>query len=147
MKGTFGVEVLSDAVLRTLIPDSTYQAFKKAANEGHPLDPNIADQIANAMKEWFVSALSFHFIKSKQYKPKSLKIDFVGGLRAISKGATHFTHWFQPMTGATGEKHDSFLKFSQRDAQYILDFSGKELIRGEPDASSFPSGTSLSKLK
>jgi len=108
---TFGLEVLSDAVLRTLIPDSSFQAFKKAANEGHPLDPNIADQIANAMKEW-----------------------------AISKGATHFTHWFSPMTGATGEKHDSFLKFSARDAQFILDFSGRELIRGEPDASSFPSG-------
>ena len=84
--------------------------LKKTIDEGLPLDPLVADVVANAMKDW-----------------------------AIEKGATHFTHWFQPMTGITAEKHDSFIS-PTADGRIIMEFSGKELIKGEPDASSFPSG-------
>ncbi|KPU46235.1 glutamine synthetase [Oxobacter pfennigii] len=106
----FGSNVFNDAVMKERLPKSTYKALKKTIDEGAPLDPSIADIVANAMKDW-----------------------------AIEKGATHFTHWFQPMTGVTAEKHDSFISPTP-DGKVIMEFSGKELIKGEPDASSFPSG-------
>ena len=87
-----------------------FKSLKKTIDEGKPLDNSIAGAVAHAMKEW-----------------------------AISKGATHYTHWFQPMTGVTAEKHDSFISPTQ-DGKVIMEFSGKELVVGEPDASSFPSG-------
>ncbi|UKI37132.1 MAG: glutamine synthetase III [Clostridiales bacterium] len=92
------------------ITERNVQSFKKTINDGEPLDIHVANIVANAMKDW-----------------------------AIEKGATHFTHWFQPMTGITAEKHDSFISPTD-DAHVIMEFSGKELIKGEPDASSFPSG-------
>jgi glutamine synthetase len=96
--------------MRTLLPKSAYKAVTRCLDFGEPLDPGVADTIANAMKDW-----------------------------AISRGATHFTHWFQPMHGQTAEKHDSFLSPSGSE-EIIVEFSGKNLIQGEPDASSFPSG-------
>jgi glutamine synthetase len=96
--------------MRQSLPKETYQCLRKTIEEGLPLAPQIADIVASAMKDW-----------------------------AISKGATHFTHWFQPMTGITAEKHDSFISPTS-DGKVIMDFSGKELTKGEPDASSFPSG-------
>ncbi|TCL53801.1 L-glutamine synthetase [Hydrogenispora ethanolica] len=110
LEDTFGSNVFNDAVMRTRLPKNIYKALKKTIDEGLPLDPSVADVVANAMKDW-----------------------------AIEKGATHFTHWFQPMTGITAEKHDSFISPTS-DGRVILEFSGKELIKGEPDASSFPSG-------
>jgi len=106
----FGANVFSDTVLRARLPKATYKMLKKTIDEGLALDPSVADIVANAMKDW-----------------------------AIEQGATHYTHWFQPMTGLTAEKHDSFV-VPTADGRAILEFSGKELIKGEPDASSFPSG-------
>ena len=106
----FASMVFDDAVMQERLPKETYRALKKTAKDGRSLDISIANVVANAMKDW-----------------------------AIEKGATHYTHWFQPMTGVTAEKHDSFI--SPTDAGgVIMEFSGKELVRGEPDASSFPSG-------
>jgi glutamine synthetase len=106
----FGSSVFNDSVMRERLPKATYKALKKTIDQGLALDPAVAEVVANAMKDW-----------------------------AIEKGATHFTHWFQPMTGITAEKHDSFINPTS-DGKVILEFSGKELIKGEPDASSFPSG-------
>ncbi|MBX9691481.1 MAG: glutamine synthetase III, partial [Cyanobacteria bacterium] len=106
----FGVNVFNRNVMRTLLPKPVYKALLRCLDQGEKLDPSMADIVANAMKDW-----------------------------AISKGATHFTHWFHPMTGQTAEKHDSFL-VSSDEGGAILEFSGKLLIQGEPDASSFPSG-------
>lgn len=106
----YGSNVFNDAVLKERLPKAIYKALNKTIAEGRSLDPAIADVVANAMKDW-----------------------------AIEKGATHFTHWFQPMTGITAEKHDAFIS-PTADGKAIMEFSGKELIKGEPDASSFPSG-------
>jgi glutamine synthetase len=106
----FGVNVFSDDVMRARLPENVYKALRNTIKKGAPLDPTVADVVATVMKEW-----------------------------AIEKGATHYTHWFQPMTGLTAEKHDSFLSPTDAGAA-IAEFSGKELVRGEPDASSFPSG-------
>ena len=106
----FGSNVFSDAVMRERLPRDTYKQLQRTIKEGRHLDNAVANVVANAMKDW-----------------------------AIEKGATHFTHWFQPMTGITAEKHDSFITPTD-DGRVILEFSGKELIQGEPDASSFPSG-------
>ena len=106
----FGSNVFNDAVMKECLPKATYKALKKTIEEGLSLDPGVADVVANAMKDW-----------------------------ALEKGATHFTHWFQPMTGITAEKHDAFISPTS-DGKAIMEFSGKELIKGEPDASSFPSG-------
>ena len=106
----FGSNVFGDQAMRERLPHSTYKALRRTIDEGLPLDPNVAEVVANAMKDW-----------------------------AIERGATHYTHWFQPLTGITAEKHDSFL-FTPESNVAIMEFSGKELIKGEPDASSFPSG-------
>jgi len=106
----FGSKVFSDCVMRKRLPKETYKMLKKTINDGEPLEASVASVVANAMKDW-----------------------------AIEMGATHFTHWFQPMTGITAEKHDSFISPTS-DGKVIMEFSGKELIKGEPDASSFPSG-------
>lgn len=106
----FGSSVFNDVVMRERLPKLTYKALKRTIDEGTPLEPQVAEVVANAMKDW-----------------------------AIEKGATHYTHWFQPMTGITAEKHDSFISPTP-DGKVIMEFSGKELIKGEPDASSFPSG-------
>lgn len=106
----FGSNVFNDSVMRERLPKATYKALRKTIDEGIPLEPAVAEVVANAMKDW-----------------------------AIEKGATHFTHWFQPLTGITAEKRDSFISPTQ-DGRVITEFSGKELIKGEPDASSFPSG-------
>lgn len=110
LKTIFGENVFNDEVMRERLPKEIYNALRKTIDEGLPLDPKIADVVANAMKDW-----------------------------AIEKGATHFTHWFQPLTGITAEKHESFISPTP-DGKVITEFSGKELIKGEPDASSFPSG-------
>jgi glutamine synthetase len=106
----FGSNVFNDSVMRERLPKATYKVLRKTIEGGKPLDPTIAEIVAGAMKDW-----------------------------AIEKGATHFTHWFQPLTGITAEKHDSFIS-PTADGKVIMEFSGKELIKGEPDASSFPSG-------
>ncbi len=106
----FGANVFNDAVMRERLPKSIYKLLRKTIEEGLPLEESVADSVANAMKDW-----------------------------AVERGATHYTHWFQPMTGITAEKHDSFLS-PKDDGTAIMEFSGKELIKGEPDASSFPSG-------
>ena len=106
----FGTDVFNDATMVERLPKKTYAALKKTIENGEDLDPNVAEVVANAMKDW-----------------------------AIERGATHYTHWFQPMTGITAEKHDSFISPTS-DGKIIMEFSGKELIKGEPDASSFPSG-------
>jgi len=106
----FGSLVFNDAAMRERLPKGTYKALKKTIEEGKPLDLNIANVVAHAMKEW-----------------------------ALEHGATHYTHWFQPMTGITAEKHDSFISPTEGGG-VVMEFSGKELIKGEPDASSFPSG-------
>ncbi len=106
----FGSMVFSDAVMREKLPREVYAAMRNAISRGERLDINLANVVATAMKDW-----------------------------AISRGATHFTHWFQPMTGITAGKHDSFLT-PLADGRAIMEFSGKELVRGESDASSFPSG-------
>ena len=107
--GLFGSNVFNDSVMVERLPKDTYKILKSAIKEGKGIDSSIADTVASAMKDW-----------------------------AIEKGATHFTHWFQPLTGITAEKHDSFIV--PTDDGHIMEFSGKELIKGEPDASSFPSG-------
>jgi glutamine synthetase len=106
----FGSMVFNDVVMKERLPKEIYKSLKKTIEEGSDLDLTVANAVANAMKDW-----------------------------AIEKGVTHFSHWFQPMTGITAEKHDSFIS-PQGDGRVIMEFSGKELIRGEPDASSFPSG-------
>ncbi len=106
----FGSSVFNDATMRERLPKATYKSLKKTIDLGLALDESVADVVANVMKDW-----------------------------AIEKGATHFTHWFHPMTGITAEKHDAFIS-PTADGKVILEFSGKELIKGEPDASSFPSG-------
>ena len=105
----FGSMVFDDAAMEARLPKETYKTLQKTIKDGKHLEISVANVVANAMKDW-----------------------------AIEKGATHFTHWFQPMTGVTAEKHDSFI--SPKNGKVIMEFSGKELIKGEPDASSFPSG-------
>ena len=105
----FGCNVFNDKKMQERLPKSTYKALKKTINEGEPLDISVANVVAAAMKDW-----------------------------AIEMGCTHYTHWLQPMTGVTAEKHDSFIQ--PNGDGVIMEFSGKELIKGEPDASSFPSG-------
>ena len=107
---TFGSMVFDDRVMRATLSAKVYASLKKTIDEGETLDPGVANAVAQAMKDW-----------------------------AVERGATHFTHWFQPLTGITAEKHDSFISPSP-DGGVIMEFSGKELIKGEPDASSFPSG-------
>lgn len=106
----FGSMVFNDTVMKARLPKAIYKALKETREKGRPLDPNVADVVAGAMRDW-----------------------------AVEKGATHYTHWFQPMTGVTAEKHDSFISPAEGD-KVLMEFSGKELIKGEPDASSFPSG-------
>ena len=105
----FGSRVFNDQVMKERLPGTTYKALKKTIENGEALDISVANVVANAMKDW-----------------------------AVEQGCTHFTHWFQPMTGVTAEKHDSFIQ--PNGDGVIMEFSGKELIKGEPDASSFPSG-------
>jgi glutamine synthetase len=106
----FGTNVFSDKVMKEVLPKTVFKEFKKTIEAGKLLSAEVANVIANAMKDW-----------------------------AIAKGATHYTHWFQPLTNSTAEKHDSFISPTE-DGSVILEFSGKQLIKGEPDASSFPSG-------
>ncbi len=106
----FGMNVFNDSVMKARLPKAVYKDLKKTIEEGSELNPAIADVVANEMKEW-----------------------------AIEKGATHYTHWFQPLTGVTAEKHDAFISPTDG-GKVLMEFSGKELIKGEPDASSFPSG-------
>ena len=106
----FGTKVFDDRVMKANLPTDIYRSLKKTIDEGAKLDIDVADAVADAMKDW-----------------------------AIANGATHFTHWFQPLTGITAEKHDAFISPAP-DGRVIMEFSGKELIKGEPDASSFPSG-------
>ena len=105
----FGSLVFNDTVQQKRLPHDTYRRLRQIVASGEPLTPDVADVIANVMKAW-----------------------------ALDHGVTHFTHWFQPMTGITAEKHDSFL--TPAGDGVIMEFSGRELIKGEPDASSFPSG-------
>ena len=107
----FGENVFNDTVMQQRLPKKVYKDLKQAIDQGKELDPETADVIAHEMKEW-----------------------------AIDKGATHYTHWFQPLTGFTAEKHDSFISAPMPNGKVLMSFSGKELIKGEPDASSFPSG-------
>jgi glutamine synthetase len=106
----FGSMVFNDSVMKKRLPKDVYQALKKSMSQGTPLELDIANVVANTMKDW-----------------------------AVERGATHFTHWFQPMTGTTAEKHDSFIE-PEYNGKIIMEFSGKALVKGEPDASSFPSG-------
>lgn len=107
----FGCDVFNDAVMEARLPKKVYRELKKTIEEGKELSMEIADVVAHEMKEW-----------------------------AIEKGATHYCHWFQPLTGVTAEKHDAFITAPKENGKVLLSFSGKELIKGEPDASSFPSG-------
>ena len=107
----FGEDVFNDTVMQERLPKKVYKDLKQTIEEGKELDSATADVIAHEMKEW-----------------------------AIEKGATHYTHWFQPLTGVTAEKHDSFISAPLENGKVLMSFSGKELIKGEPDASSFPSG-------
>src|SRR5216110_2324166 len=113
----FGSLVFNDEVQQTRLPKDVYRALRRAVAHGEAIDPGVADTVASALKDW-----------------------------AIEHGATHYTHWFQPLTGITAEKHDSFLQLSN-DGKAVAEFSGKELIKGEPDASSFPSGGMRSTLE
>lgn len=106
----FGENVFNDSVMRNRLPKDVYKSLKKTIEEGAPLDISVANVVANAMKDW-----------------------------AVEKGVTHYTHWFQPMTGVTAEKHDGFIS-PTKDGKVMMEFSGKELVVGEPDASSFPNG-------
>ena len=110
VKDLYGINVFNEFVQKEKLPKPVFKALQKTIKHGAPLDPTVADAVASAMKDW-----------------------------AIEMGATHFTHQFQPMTGLTAEKHDSFLQPSN-DGRALIEFSGKELVKGEPDASSFPSG-------
>ncbi|MCR5123185.1 MAG: glutamine synthetase III [Ruminococcus sp.] len=106
----FGTDVFNESVMQQRLPKSVYKSLKKTIQSGEPLDIEVANVVASVMKDW-----------------------------AVEKGCTHYTHWFQPMTGITAEKHDSFIS-PVGDGKVIMEFSGKELVKGEPDASSFPSG-------
>ena len=106
----FGQYAFNDSMMQKRLPKETYKALKRTIEQGRSLDPAVAGVVANAMKDW-----------------------------ALEMGATHYTHWFQPMTGVTAEKHDAFIT-PLKDGKVLLEFGGKELVRGEPDASSFPSG-------
>jgi len=106
----YGSNVFNEATMRERLPKATYKLLKKTIDDGLALDVSVAEVVASAMKDW-----------------------------AIEKGATHFTHWFQPMTGITAEKHDSFIA-PTADGKVVMEFTGKDLVKGEPDASSFPSG-------
>ena len=106
----FGSMVFNEDTMKERLSPSCYRQWKKSVSDGTPLEISTANEIAEAMKQW-----------------------------AVEKGATHYTHWFQPMTGVTAEKHDSFIAPAEK-GKIVLEFSGKELVRGEPDASSFPSG-------
>ena len=108
---TFGCDVFNDSVMQARLPKKIYKELKKTIEEGKELSMEIADVVAHEMKEW-----------------------------AIEKGATHYSHWFQPLTGVTAEKHDAFITAPMDNGKVLMSFSGKELIKGEPDASSFPSG-------
>ena len=108
--GLYGVDVFDEEQMRQYLPKSVFDKLEETIRDGKELDQDIADDVAKGMKEW-----------------------------ALNKGATHYTHWFSPLTGDTAEKHDSFLNYSE-DNKAIMEFSGKELIKGEPDASSFPNG-------
>lgn len=107
----FGKNVFNDTAMKERLPKSVYKKLKQTIENGTELDPSIADVVAHAMKDW-----------------------------AIERGATHYSHWFQPLTGVTAEKHDAFISVPDAAGRVIMEFSGKELIKGEPDASSFPSG-------
>ena len=107
----FGLNVFNDKIMQERLPKKVYKELHKTIDEGKELDPITAEVVAGAMKDW-----------------------------AVEKGATHYTHWFQPLTGFTAEKHDAFITAPHADGTVSMDFSGKELIKGEPDASSFPSG-------
>ena len=107
----FGENVFNDSVMQARLPKKVYKKLHEVMEEGKELDLETADVVAHEMKEW-----------------------------AIEKGATHYTHWFQPLTGVTAEKHDSFITAPMENGKVLMSFSGKELIKGEPDASSFPSG-------
>ena len=106
----FGCKVFNDRVMKARLSSDIYNSLRQTIDQGAKLDPSVASAVASAMRDW-----------------------------AVENGATHFTHWFQPLTGITAEKHDSFISPSP-DGGVIMEFSGKELIKGEPDASSFPSG-------
>ena len=106
----FGCLSFDDTTMKERLPKDTYKSLKKTIDENRQLDLGVANIVANAMKDW-----------------------------AVEHGCTHYTHWFQPLTGVTAEKHDSFIS-PVGDGKIIMEFSGKELVRGEPDASSFPSG-------
>ena len=106
----YGSKVFNEHVMKELLPSATYKSLKATLQNGQPLDLELANVVASVMKRW-----------------------------AIDQGATHYTHWFQPLTGITSEKHDGFVS-PQKDGTAIMEFSGKELVRGEPDASSFPNG-------
>jgi len=107
----FGTRVFNDPVMKKMLPEEVYRSLKRTIKRGAKLDPQIADIVAKAMRDW-----------------------------AVENGATHFTHWFQPMTGTTAEKHDSFIQPAEESGKVIMAFSGKNLVTGEADASSFPSG-------
>ena len=111
VKELFGCDVFNDSVMQERLPKKVYKELKKTIEDGKGLSMEIADVVAHEMKEW-----------------------------AIEKGATHYSHWFQPLTGVTAEKHDAFITAPMENGKVLLSFSGKELIKGEPDASSFPSG-------
>ena len=106
----FGSLVFNETVMKERLPKDVYKALQNTIKDGKPIDLKVANVVATAMKDW-----------------------------AIEHGATHFTHWFQPMTGITAEKHDSFIS-PTNDGKVTMEFSGKELVKGEPDGSSFPSG-------
>ena len=106
----FGSDVFNEATMKQRLSPEIYRAWKECIQNSTPLNLEVANHIAEAMKVW-----------------------------AVEKGATHYTHWFQPMTGITAEKHDSFIS-PAGDGKVMMEFSGKELVRGEPDASSFPNG-------
>ena len=107
----FGSLVFDDRVMKAMLSADVYQSLKKTIDEGASLNNDVANAVAAAMKDW-----------------------------AVENGATHYTHWFQPLTGITAEKHDAFVTHPDESGKMIMEFSGKELIKGEPDASSFPSG-------
>ena len=109
--GIFGENVFNDTVMRERLPKSVYKKLKQTIEDGSELDPSIADVVAQAMKEW-----------------------------AVDNGATHYSHWFQPMTGVTAEKHNSFISNPDSNGKILMELSGKELIKGEADGSSSPTG-------
>ena len=110
VKDTFGARVFNDKVQQARLPKPVYKSLRDTMTRGTALDASTADAVASALKDW-----------------------------AVENGASHFTHWFQPLTGITAEKHDAFYN-QTADGRALAEFSGKELVRGEPDASSFPSG-------